>query len=143
MSTVTITRRGEERVHAGHPWIYKSDVVRPNGTAGEVVGVLGHRERVIGHALYSDRSEITLRMVTRRPEGPDRAFWRARLDQAIRYRESLAIDATAYRLVHGEADLIPSFVVDRYGDYLVVQALSQGIDRLLPDLVGHLVDLVQ
>ena len=60
---------------------------------------------------------------------------RRRIDAAIAFRESLGIDATAYRLVHGEADLLPSLIVDRYGDYLVVQALSQGMDRLLPVVV--------
>ncbi len=73
-------------------------------------------------------------MLTRGDEAADaRRLWRARLEAAIAFRESLAIDATAYRLVHGEADRLPSLVVDRYGDYLVVQALSQGMDRLLPD----------
>ena len=61
-----------------------------------------------------------------------------RLDRAIRFRESLAIDATAYRLVHGEGDLLPSLVVDRYGDYLVVQTLSQATERLLPEIVAAL-----
>ena len=60
---------------------------------------------------------------------PDPAPWRERLRQACAFRATLAIDATAFRLVHGEADLLPSLVVDRYGDYLVVQALSQATDR--------------
>jgi 23S rRNA (cytosine1962-C5)-methyltransferase len=61
-----------------------------------------------------------------------------RLDAAIAFRAALGIDATAYRLVHGEADLLPSLIVDRYADYLVVQALSQGMDRLLPTVVAAL-----
>ena len=65
---------------------------------------------------------------------------RRRIDAAIAFRDSLGIDATAYRLVHGEADLLPSLIVDRYGDYLVVQALSQGMDRLLPAVVSALTD---
>lgn len=142
MSTVSITRRGEERVHAGHPWIYKSDVVKPKAAGGEIVAVVGHRDRIVGHAFFSDRSEIALRMISRRAQAPDDAFWRGRLQQAIAYRDALGIDATAFRVVHGEADLIPSFVVDRYDEYLVVQALSQGVDRLLPELVRHLVDLM-
>src|SRR5207249_741962 len=68
---------------------------------------------------------------------------RARIGAALAFRETLAIDATAYRLVHGEADLLPSLIVDRYGDYLVVQTLSQGMDRLLPIVVAALADLVQ
>ncbi len=72
------------------------------------------------------------------PAGPE--LWRQRLKAAIAFRKELEIDATAYRLVHGEADLMPSFIVDRYADYLVVQALSQGVDRMLPDLVRMLAE---
>ena len=139
--SVVISRRGEERVRSGHPWIYKSDVAEVNAGAGATVRVLGPRKRLIGHALYSDRSEIALRLLARGEEPADSGLWRTRLEQAIRFRESLDIDATAYRLVHGEADLLPSLVVDRYGDYLVVQALSQGVDRLLPEITKLLVEL--
>jgi 23S rRNA (cytosine1962-C5)-methyltransferase len=73
----------------------------------------------------------------------DLALIRRRLESAIAFRRSLAIDATAYRLVHGEADFLPSLIVDRYGDYLVVQTLSQGMDRLLPELTPMLAELLQ
>jgi 23S rRNA (cytosine1962-C5)-methyltransferase len=134
IQTVAITRRGEDRIRSGHPWIYRSDLAEAQADAGAIVRVVGPRGRGLGHALYSDRSEIALRMFSRGDEAPGLETWRARLDQAIRFRESLSIDATAYRLVHGEADLLPSLVVDRYGDYLVLQALSQATDRLLPEL---------
>ena len=80
-------------------------------------------------------SQIAIRMlVDWRAMRRTKACWRQRLAGGLRFRESLHIDATAYRVVHGEADLLPSLVVDRYGDYLVVQTLSQGMDRLLPEL---------
>src|SRR5919106_777251 len=139
--SVAVGRRGEDRLRSGHPWVYKSDVSDVRAGGGDVVRVIGTRGAAIGQALYSDRSEIALRYVTRSTEPLDAGFWRARLDDAIRFRQSLAIDATAYRLVHGEADRLPSLVVDRYGDYLVLQALSQGIDRLVPNLVEILVEL--
>jgi 23S rRNA (cytosine1962-C5)-methyltransferase len=142
MPTVTVSRRAEERVQSGHPWIYRSDVVKADAAAGDTVRVIAPRGRPLGDALYSDRSEISLRMLTRGETRADRDLWRRRLQQAIQFRESLGIDATAYRLVHGEADLMPSFVVDRYGDYLVLQALSQGTDRLLPELTALLEALV-
>ena len=142
MPTVTVSRRAEERVQSGHPWIYRSDVVEAAAAAGDTVRVIAPRGRRLGDALYSDRSEISLRMLTRGEALADRNLWRARLQQAIQFRGSLGIDATAYRLVHGEADLMPSFVVDRYGDYLVVQALSQGTNRLLPELTALLEELV-
>ena len=142
MPTVTVSRRAEERVRSGHPWIYRSDVVKADAAAGDTVRVIAPRGRTLGDALYSDRSEISLRMLTRGETRADRGHWRLRLQQGIQFRDSLRIDATAYRLVHGEADLMPSFVVDRYGDYLVLQALSQGTDRLLPDLTALLEELV-
>ncbi len=142
MSEVAVTRRGEERVQLGHPWIYRSDVVRTDAAPGDTVGVVGPRGRLLGRALYSSRSEIALRLLTRGDGSADLETWRARIRQAVAYRQSLRIDATAYRLIHGEADLMPSLIVDRYDDYLVVQTLSQGTDRLLPEIARLLVETV-
>ena len=139
--TSHVSNRAAERIRNGHPWIYKSDVVRVDAEPGSMVAVLDHRERPLGYALYSSRSEIALRMFSRGPAVPDLETWRTRLRQAFEFRQRLAIDATAYRLVHGEADLLPGLVVDRYGDYLVVQALAQATDRLLPDLTRLLIEL--
>jgi 23S rRNA (cytosine1962-C5)-methyltransferase len=138
--TAVISGRGEERIRRGHPWIYKTDVVEVSADPGTVVDVLGPRQRFLGSALYSQQSQITLRMLTRGDEEVDEGFWRARIAAAVEFRRRLAIDATAYRLVHAEADLVPSLIVDRYNDVLVVQALSQGIDHLLPTLVPILVE---
>jgi len=141
--TVIISTRGEARLRSGHPWIYRTDVVRAEAAAGDVVTVRSPRGRTLGRALFSDRSQIALRLLS---IGADEdmddvaALIRLRLDAAIVFRESLQIDATAYRLVHGEADLLPSLVVDRYDEWLVVQALSQGTDRLLPAIVSALSD---
>src|SRR5690242_6695019 len=140
MSTVSISSRGEERLRSGHPWIYRTDVADARAAAGEIVQVRSARGRTLGSALFSDRSQITLRMLAYGDEIADESLVRRRIDAALAFRASLGIDATAYRLVHGEADLLPSLVVDRYGDYLVVQALSQGMDRLLPAVVWALTD---
>jgi 23S rRNA (cytosine1962-C5)-methyltransferase len=140
--TVVISARGEQRVRTGHPWIYRTDVADARADGGEIVTVLGPRNRTIGSALFSDRSQITLRMLTHGQVVADEALLRARLEAAVRFRATLAIDASAWRVVHGEADLLPSLIVDRYGDHLVVQALSQGMDRLLPVVTAMLVDLV-
>ena len=142
LPTVTITRRGEDRLRSQHSWIYRSDVSDVEADGGDTVRVLGANGRLLGYALYSEHSEISLRLLTRGSEEPTLDTWRARLRAAIAYRAALDIDATAYRLVHGEADRLPGLVVDRYGDHLVLQALSQGVDRLLPELTGMLVDLL-
>jgi 23S rRNA (cytosine1962-C5)-methyltransferase len=140
--TIVISARGEQRVRAGHPWIYRADVVDVSATSGDIVEVIGPRRRRIGDALFSDRSQISIRMLTVGDAAGDQSLLRARLERAIRFRESLNLDATAYRLVNGEADLLPSLVVDRYGDFLVVQTLSQGMDRLLPAITAMLVELL-
>jgi 23S rRNA (cytosine1962-C5)-methyltransferase len=140
--SVVVSARGEERVRSGHPWIYRADVADVRAEGGDRVIVRGPRGRTLGQALYSDRSQIAIRMLTYGEQAADAALIRTRIEAAIAFRETLAIDATAYRVVHGEADLLPSLIVDRYGEYLVIQTLSQGMDRLLPVVVAALGDLV-
>ena len=142
MPSVVINSRGEQRVRGGHPWIYRADVVDVDADGGDIVQVFGPRKRTIGQALFSDRSQIPIRMLTLGDEPAGETLLRSRLQRAIAYRESLQLDATAYRLVHGEADLLPSLVIDKYADYLVVQALSQGMDRLLPTITTVLQELL-
>jgi 23S rRNA (cytosine1962-C5)-methyltransferase len=141
--TVTVSSRGEERVRSGHPWIYRADVTGVWAEGGDTVLVSGPRGRPVGRALFSDRSQIALRLLTIGDLRAGLDLWRARLEAAIAFRRQLGIDATAYRLVHGDGDLLPSLVVDQYDRYLVVQALAQGTERLLPDLVGILDTLLK
>ena len=111
---------------------------------GDVVLVRGARGQACGVAFYSDRSQIAVRMLARgRVDGSFTIedVLRQRIRAAVAFRESLHIDATAYRLIHGEADLLPSLIVDRYGEYLVVQTLSQGMDRQMPAIVAILDEL--
>ena len=101
------------------------------------------RGRTLGYALYSDRSQIAVRMLSYGERPADDELLKRRIEAALAFRRGLNIDATAYRLIHGDADLLPSLIVDRYGDYLVVQALSQGMDRLLPRVLSMLNDQLQ
>jgi 23S rRNA (cytosine1962-C5)-methyltransferase len=140
--TVVISARGEQRLKSGHLWIYRADVSDVRAGAGDRVVVRGPRGPTLGHALFSDRSQIALRLLACGDEPADDALIRRRVESAQKFRQSLEIDATAFRLIHGEGDLLPSLVVDRYGDYLVVQALSQGMDRLLPVIVSTLQEVV-
>ncbi|HEY7291091.1 MAG TPA: class I SAM-dependent rRNA methyltransferase [Vicinamibacterales bacterium] len=141
-AVVVVSPRGEDRLRSGHPWIYRADVVDAQVAGGEIAVVKGARGRVLGRALYSDRSQIAVRVIeTGSQTDPD---WLShRIESAVVFRRSLEIDATAYRLVHGEADRLPSLIVDRYGDYLVVQTLSQAMDRRLPEVVATLQRVVE
>ena len=138
---VTITRRGAERVRGGHLWVYRSDVRGDGGAeGGAAVAVRDERGRFVGRALYSDRSEIALRLLTARDEAIDREWWRARLRSAASRRAGLEREADAFRLVYSEGDLLPSLIVDRYADVLVLQTLSQGTEGLKGTLVELLVE---
>jgi 23S rRNA (cytosine1962-C5)-methyltransferase len=137
---VTVTRKGEDRVLRGHPWVFRSDVAKRDGCApGSVVRVLSPRGRVLGFAFFSSRSEIAVRVIARGEELPE-SFLRERLAAAIAWREEIAPAAEAVRLVHGEGDGLPSLIVDRYGPYLVIQTLSQATEALKPAIVEALVE---
>jgi 23S rRNA (cytosine1962-C5)-methyltransferase len=139
-SFVVISPRGEERLQSGHPWIYRADVIEARSVGGERVRVRNRRGQTLGYAFFSDRSQIALRMLTVGDQPADDQLIRERVRRAIEFRRSLGIRSDAYRLIHGEADLLPSLIVDRYGDYLVIQTLSQGMDRLAPLVQSALED---
>jgi 23S rRNA (cytosine1962-C5)-methyltransferase len=140
--TATVSRKGAERIRHGHPWVFRSDVSRADGVApGALVRVVDARARTLGFAFHSSRSEIRLRMVSREEQLPD-SFLRDRLQAAVDWRRTIAADTVACRLVHGEGDGLPSLVVDRYGDFLVIQTLSQATERLKPEIVAALVELL-
>jgi 23S rRNA (cytosine1962-C5)-methyltransferase len=143
MPTVVVSRRGAERVRAGHPWIYQSDVLEASAEPGDLVAVVTDQDRRVGTAFWSSTSQIALRFVSPAAIADEPEFFRERLRAAIAYRESLGIEGDVSRLVHGEADRLPGLVVDRYGDYLVVQTLSQGSDRRLALFTDALVELLK
>lgn len=143
MSRIVVSLRGADRVRIGHPWIYRSDLKDIQAQGGDLVAVADPRGRVLAHALFSQKSQIALRIVSRGDAPPPEGFIGQRIATAIAYRAALGIDATAYRLVHGEGDLLPGLVVDRYGDYVVLQALSEGMDRRLDEIVTALVAQLQ
>ena len=140
-ASVVISTRGVERLRLGHPWVYRSDVRSAQAEAGAIVRVMDERGRFHGRAFYSDKSQIAVRLLTRENVPVDRAFFTERLRRAAAYRETVVENTDAYRLVHGEADLLPSIVIDRYGDYLVMQTLSQASERQKDLIVEILVEL--
>lgn len=132
-ATVTVSTRAVERIFSGHPWIYRSDVSAASSIEpGSVVSVQDRKKRYLGQALYSSKSQIALRFLTREKRPFDRAFLAERIQAAAAYRRQVVQDSEAYRVVAAEGDLLPSLVIDRYGDYLVLQTLSQGMEKLKP-----------
>jgi len=138
---VAISPRGVERLRSGHLWIYRSDVRATQAEAGAIVRLIDERGNFQGRAFYSDKSQIAVRLLTREDRPVDRDFFTGRLRRAAGYRDLVVENSQACRLVYSEADLLPSLIVDRYADYLVVQTLSQGAERIKGLLVEILIEL--
>lgn len=133
MTLARVTARGAARWTRGHPWIYRSDVVSSPDAPG-LVRVEDKRGSFLGQALCSPASEIRLRLLERTDRPVDAAWWREQIAACFERRQG--IDATAYRVVHGEGDALPSLVVDRYDRWTVIQLLSAGLETFRPEIVS-------
>lgn len=144
MSEVRVNAKAAGRVASGHPWIFASDITDRNGAQpGAAVRVLDNRGRPLGIAHYSSSSQIALRMLSRQIEEIGRDFFLCRLRAAEQHRRMVVQNSDAYRVVHGEADGLPALVIDRYGDYLVLQTLNQGMDGAKTDILSCLEEVFQ
>ena len=142
MREVKVNRKAALRVASGHPWIFESDVVDKGGAeAGAAVKVVDPQDRALGTAHFSAASQIALRMLSRSVEEIGREFFQKRLAAAEAHRRMVVSGTDAYRVVHGEGDLLPGLVVDRYADYLVMQTLDQGMDGMRDWIAASLVEL--
>jgi 23S rRNA (cytosine1962-C5)-methyltransferase len=129
LHSVKVNKKAVHRLASGHPWIFASDVIdRGSAGPGEAVFVFGPNGRPLGTAHYSSTSQITLRLLSRDEVEVNAEFFRSRLKAASEFRERVVKDSNAFRLVHGEADLLPGLVVDVYGDCIVLQTLTQSMD---------------
>lgn len=129
---VVVSRKGANRIRSGHPWVYRSDIVKAaNVPAGTLALVVDEQGRRLGSALYSDASEIAVRLLSRTALEPERlvSTIRERIREAQAYRERVVRDTNAYRVIFSEADGLPGLIVDRYNDVLSLQVLTQAMDR--------------
>ena len=128
---VRLVRGREQILLAGYLWVYAGhiDEVAGEPAPGDVVDVCTHSGRPIGRGFFNPHSKIRVRLLTSRDELPDDSFWTKRIRGALALRRRVVSDTTAYRLIHGESDFLPGLIVDRYGDMLVMQTLSFGMDR--------------
>jgi 23S rRNA (cytosine1962-C5)-methyltransferase len=134
-----LSRKGVERLQHGHPWVYRSDVATvPRAASGDVVALVDQRGRFQGKAFWSERSQIAVRLLSRDEEPIDEEFFARRIAAAVALRRLAFGEETLWRAVHGESDLLPGLVADRYGDVGVIQTLVPGTDRRKEILAGIL-----
>ena len=131
---VQISTRAERAVKRGHPWVYGTEIKACQGTPenGGLVDVFAGNA-YMGTGFYNDRSKITVRILSRNANDRfDAAFWRRRVQYAVAYRQTVmpGPDFRCCRLIHGDADQMPGLTVDRYGDILVAQVLSLGMEQV-------------
>jgi 23S rRNA (cytosine1962-C5)-methyltransferase len=137
---------GKERpVLLGHPWIFSGAIhdLPPDIEAGEIVRVCASDGQCVGTGYVNPQCSIAIRIISRQEEAIDEAFLRRRVEAALDLRRRVvSSDSDAYRLINGEGDGLPGFVVDRYGNVLVLQCLTAGAERLKALLVAVLIDLL-
>lgn len=146
MASVILTKSRKKRVEQGHPWIYKNEIesVEANAEPGQLVEVKNHQGRYLATGYYNPASQITVRVVSYEPVTTmDKAFFVRKFDQALQHRDRFVTGGDAYRLIYGEADYVSGLVVDRFGDVLVVQILTLGMDLCREAIVEALVAVVQ
>jgi len=144
MRRCVVDARAARRLADGHPWVFSNQVLEPpeGAEAGEVVLVssAGGSARDRGTAFWNPRSLVALRLLSAEGREPDRDLLRERLQAALALRRRLFPESDAWRLCHGEADALPGLLVDAYAHVAVVQALSAGMERLLPDITRVLTE---
>jgi len=145
--TVVLKRKRTRPVQQRHPWVFSGAIERIEGEVadGDVVEVRDVGGNWLARGTLNRRSQIVVRLLTWQQDEPvDSAFWRCRLERAISARQSLASDpdTTAYRLVHAESDYLPGLVIDRYGEWVIVQFLTLGVERHRDEIVAALVGLL-
>lgn len=141
MATVFLHKGKEQRVYGGHPWVFRSDIERVEGdnAAGQVVRVAGWRGQFLAMAVYNPRSQIALRIVSRKEEPIDRAFIFGRVKRALTYRRAFA-DLASSRLLFAESDGLPAVIADAFGDVIVLQVLCLGMEAFKQDIVDALIE---
>lgn len=144
---VQITAKAERLVKQGHPWIYGAELKERQGQLenGGLVDVFAGNA-YMGTGFYNDHSKITLRLISRNANDRfDANFWRRRVEYAVAYRKTVmpGADFRCCRLIHGEADQMPGLTVDRYGDILVAQVLSMGMERVQDQVFQALCEVLK
>src|SRR3954466_14058317 len=137
MAMAGLVVKPRARVFHGHDWVFSGEVLKVFGNPadGDVVSLKDGRDRFLGSAIYNSKSQIVARRFSRRKQALDLDFFQRRLAQAAEYRARRGIDLQMCRLVWSESDGLPGVIVDRYGEYFVLQMLTLAMDQRKDSIV--------
>ncbi len=141
----TVSDKAERSVRLGHPWVYDTEILSGEGEDGCLATVLNRKGRWLGTALFNSRSKIRLRLISRNTNDDfSESFFERRLRHAVEYRRTvMGPDFSCCRLIFGEADFFPGLTVDRFGNILVAQTLSLGMEQRKEMLFRLLVKILR
>ena len=144
---LTVTRKAENSIQTGHPWVYNTEILRVEGAAedGSLVDLFSIREKYLGTGFINSHSKIRIRLISRSANDVfDEAFFERRLRHSYEYRKTvMGDDASCCRIIFGEADLFPGLTVDRFNNILVTQTLSLGMEKIKPMLFSLLCKILK
>ncbi|MFD2171103.1 class I SAM-dependent rRNA methyltransferase [Tumebacillus lipolyticus] len=146
MASVYLNKKRKKRLEQGHPWIFAGEIERMEGDPqpGEIVSVHAHNGMFLAKGYYNSRSQIRVRVMTyKQAEEIDESFFVRRIQEAWDYRQRMLSDVNGCRLIYGEADFLPGLIVDKFGDTLVLQVLSLGMEIRKQEIVRALLAVIQ
>ena len=143
MPAAVIKKKRSRRIEEGHPWVYRSEIQEVKGPCrgGQLVRVCNHAGILLGIGYINDRSEITVRFLSRQDEPIEEDFFRRKLEKAAALRRELDLDSDACRLVYSEADGLPGLVVDSYPGVVSAQFMTLGMETHRPVIASVLQEL--
>jgi 23S rRNA (cytosine1962-C5)-methyltransferase len=159
MIKVFLKQGRQEAPSRGHPWVFSGAIARVEGEvdAGGIVDLFSHAGEFLGRGYYNPRSQIAVRLLARQPVAIDKAFFRGRMETALAIRRPILSSETtagakatnsgagttnSCRLIHAEGDLLPGLICDKYGDYLVLQLNTAGMEQFRDWIISLLKDLL-
>jgi len=133
MNKVILKKNEDHRITNGHLWAFSNEIAAMEGEPlpGDIVKLFNHQKKFLGAGIFNPNSLIAVRLLSREDETIDFQFFKKRIEAALDLRKKIYANTETYRLVHGEGDLLPGLIVDKFDDYLAVQTFSVGMDRRL------------
>ncbi len=126
-----IVIRPRARILHGHDWVFSSEVLKVFGNPadGDVISIKDGRDRMLGSAIWNSKSQIVARRFSHRRQDLDLDFFKRRIAQATEYRERRKVNPQLHRVVWSESDGLPGVILDRYGEQVVLQLTTLGMDQ--------------
>ncbi len=141
MEKLILKKNADERIKHGHPWVFSNEVAQHlNCNDGEIVEILSSTGKSYGLAFYNSHSLVSARLLY--TEKFDYSIICERIHRSLEYRKFIFPDENSYRVVFGESDLLPGLIVDKYSNYLSIQFLSAGVDKLKDTIIKALLDVI-